>query len=152
SSPIIPSAFSQEPTLLAISQEQLFLRETSRPDIPPLYNECIQLRIAGPLDVLALERSFEDIIRRHETWRTSYVVKSGQALQVVHPAADQVRLPMIDLQGLSRAKQEEEVLRIITDVLERHFNLIDGPLWKARLIRLDDFEHRLYLIAHLSIV
>lgn len=151
SSPIIPSA-SKEATPLAICQEQLFLRETSRPVIPPLYNECIQLRMAGTLNVLALEQSLAEIIRRHEIWRTSYVVKNGQPLQVIHPATDPVRLPMIDLQGLSPTKQEEEVLNIIKDLLERPFNLSDGPLWKARLIKLGHLEHRLYLIAHLSIV
>ena len=62
SSPITPIA-SLEATPLAISQEQLFLRETSRPNIPPLYNECVQLRMAGQLSVVALERSLADIIR-----------------------------------------------------------------------------------------
>jgi len=151
SSPITPIA-SLEATPLAISQEQLFLRETSRPNIPPLYNECVQLRMAGQLSVVALERSLADIIRRHEVWRTSYVVRNGQPLQVIHPAADQLRLPVIDLQGLSRAKQEEEVQRAVGDLLQRPFNLIEGPLLKPVLIKLDDLEHRLYLVAHLSVV
>jgi hypothetical protein len=150
-STIAPTA-SPEPAPLTISQEQLVLRETSRPDIPPLYNECIRLRMLGALNVPALERSLSDVIRRHEIWRTSYVIKNKEVLQFIHPAVHGVELPILDLQGLSSEKQEEEIEGVIGNLVRHPFSLTAGPLLRARLIKLDELEHRLYLIAHLSIV
>jgi len=149
---LITPRCSDEPAPLSLSQEQLLLRETSMPGIPPLYNECITLRMSGPLDVPVLERSLTEIIRRHEIWRTSYETRNGRAVQVVHPAPDEVRLPVTDLRGLPGARQEEEVQQVIGEAVRQPFDLTNGPLLRARLVTLGRFEHRLYLIAHLSIV
>lgn len=143
---------SDEPAPLSLSQEQLLLRESSSPDIPPLYNECITLRMSGPLDVRALERSFAEIIRRHEIWRTSYETRNGQLVQIVHPAATELRLPVIDLRGLPAARQEMKVQQSVGEAVRQRFDLTNGPLLRAKLISLGRFEYRLYLIAHLSIV
>ncbi len=149
---LITPRCSDEPAPLSLSQEQLLLRERSMPGIPPLYNECITLRISGPLDVPVLERSLTEIIRRHEIWRTSYETRNGRAVQVVHPAPEEARLPVTDLRGLPGARQEEEVQQVIGEVVRQPFDLTNGPLLRARLVTLGRFENRLYLIAHLSIV
>lgn len=143
---------SAEPAPLSLSQEQLLLRERSAPDIPPLYNECITLRMSGPLDVRVLERSLAEIIRRHEIWRTSYENRNGRMVQIVHPAPTELRLPLIDLCGLPAARQEMEIQHAIGEAVRRPFDLTNGPLLQARLVTLRPSEHRLYLIAHLSIV
>ena len=143
---------SDEPAPLSLSQEQLLLRERSVPGIRPLYNECITLRMSGPLDVCVLERSLTEIIRRHEIWRTTYEIRNGRSFQIVHPAPEQIRLPVIDLRGLPAARQEEEARQAVGEVVRQPFDLTNGPLLRARLVTLGPFEHRLYLIAHLSIV
>lgn len=150
--PQISPRRGDEPAPLSLSQEQLLLREKSMPDIPPLYNECITLRISGPLDVRVLERSLTEIIRRHEIWRTSYEARDSRMVQIVHPAPTEFRLPVIDLCGLPAAKQEMEVQRDISEAVRQRFDLANGPLLRARLVTLGPSEHRLYLIAHLSIV
>ena len=38
----------------------------------PLYNIPSVLRLTGPLDVAALEQSFNEVVRRHETLRTTF--------------------------------------------------------------------------------
>ena len=148
---ICPSR-GDEPAPLSLSQEQLLLREKSTPDIPALYNECITVRMSGPLDVRVLERSLTEIIRRHEIWRTSYEARDGRMLQIVHPAPTDFPLPVIDLRGLPAAKQEMEVQHHIGEAVRQRFDLTNGPLLRARLVTLGPFEHRLYIIAHLSIV
>ena len=149
---VISPTTSGGPAPLTMSQEQLFLRETSRPGIPSLYNECITLRVRGPLNIAALKQSLSDIIGRHEIWRTTYVIKNEQLLQFIRPAPDPVAVPTIDLRGFSRVRQEEEIERAIGDLVQQPFSLTNGPLLRGRLITLDDLEHRLYLVAHLSIV
>src|SRR2546422_163622 len=63
---------------LSVSQEELYRHELEVAGAPPLYNECVTLRMLGPLDVSALERSFKEIIKRHEAWRTTFETNAGQ--------------------------------------------------------------------------
>jgi hypothetical protein len=142
---------SGEPRPLSLAQEQLW-RRTQAIDIPLLYNETITLRRTGPLDVLALERSLAEIIRRHEIWRTTYDVIDDTPIQVIHPAPSAFRLPIVDLRGLDKEKIEREALRIAAGVAHRPFDLRQGPLLRVTLLRTGDLEYRLSMVAHLSIV
>jgi hypothetical protein len=142
-----------QPAPLAWSQEQLWLRERGTHGIPPLYNECIILRMAEELDVPVLERSFTEVIRRHEIWRTSYQAANGIPLQLVHTPSGEIRLPVIDLRSLpSTARREAEAERIVGEMVRQPFNLKEGPLVRAKMLRIEDVEYRLFLCAHLSIV
>jgi Condensation domain len=140
------------PTPVSLSQEQLLLRERRIQGRPPLYNECIRLKMEGPLDTLVLERSLAEIIQRHEIWRTSYDVKDGKLIQVIHPAPDNVELPVADLKGLPKSEADAEIQRVAGEAVQQPFDLKQGPLLRARIFRTADLEHSLFLSAHLSIV
>jgi len=140
------------PVPLSLSQEQLVLREVNTPGIFPLYNECITVRISEPLDVPALEKSILTIISRHEIWRTSYDLSTGRPLQVIHPAPEQISLNTIDLRSVPAAMQEAAAYEAIAPLVRESFDLQNGPLLRFRLVKLGEFEHKLILIAHLSIV
>ncbi|MGH6958748.1 MAG: condensation domain-containing protein, partial [Caulobacteraceae bacterium] len=43
----------------------------------PLYNEAITIRRSGTFSLDALEDAFNEILRRHEIWRTSIEVAEG---------------------------------------------------------------------------
>jgi amino acid adenylation domain-containing protein len=101
----------------------------------------------GHLDVVALERSFNEIIRRHQAWRTSFPTLDGLPVQAIHPAT-KVSLPVEDLRYLPKAEREAEAVRLATEEARRPFDLAHGPLLRAKLIRLDDSEHRLFLTLH----
>jgi hypothetical protein len=150
--PVIVATDPSEMAPLTISQEQLVLRESKRPDAPPLYNECIQLRMLGALNIPAVEKALSEIIRRHEIWRATYRVSRDQVSQVVHPEADQLEMPLVDLQEFSGEDLEQTIDDLIGSLAGRPFDLAKGPLLRARLIKVSHVEHRLYLIAHLSIV
>jgi surfactin family lipopeptide synthetase A len=136
------------PATVSFSQEQLLLREQRNQGGPLLYNECIRLRMHGPLDVGALNRGLCEIIRRHEIWRTSYDIKNGQLVQVIHAAPENVELPVVDLRGLPLS----ELQRAAGETVQQPFDLKEGPLLRARMFRTADQEHSLFLGAHLSIV
>jgi len=136
---------------LSIAQQELCHRELRVPGIPPLYNECITLHMAGPLNVSALEASFTEVIRRHEAWRTTFETRNGQPVQIIHPAS-QVRLPVLDLRRLPATEREAEAVRRVARDVTRPFDLERGPLLRPTLVTLDDAEHRLFLIAHQMIV
>jgi Condensation domain len=136
---------------LSLVQEQLYFRELEFAGNPPLYNECVTVRMLGALDPDVLERSFNEIVRRHEVWRTSFETKAGQPVQIVHPDG-KVRFSRIDLRGLSEAERETEAVRLVSEDVRRPFQLDKGSLLRPTLVRMSDEEHRLFLAVHQIIV
>ncbi len=147
----ITQRLPNEPTPLSFAQEQLWYREQID-GIPPLYNEAITLQRTGTLDIPALESSLAEIFRRHEIWRTTYRNTNGIPVQVVHPPPCSFRLEIVDLRAVDEAKVEPEILRLTTAETRRRFDLEQGPLIRAMLLRPNQEEYRLFLVAHLSIV
>jgi len=141
---------------LSIAQEELWRREVSTPgipplDIPPLYNECVTLRMMGSLDTFALERSLAEIIRRHEIWRTTFETRAGQPMQVVHPGGP-IRFSAIDLREFQKSEREPEAVRRISLDARRPFDLQKETALRPTLVRMDETEHWLVLIAHLIVL
>src|SRR5262249_48613002 len=117
-----------QPSPLSLSQEQLVLRERSLQGDPAPYNECITLKMLGPVNVSVLEQSLAEVVRRHEIWRTTYDLSNGQLVQIVHSPGD-LRLPIIeqDLRGLARHEQDAEIQREVGAMVRRPFDLRQGP-------------------------
>ncbi|MBZ5679772.1 MAG: amino acid adenylation domain-containing protein [Acidobacteriia bacterium] len=131
---------------LTFSQQQLWLHAQLAPGTP-VYNEPFTVHRTGPLDVEVLEKSFTEIIRRHEAWRTSFSTVDGEPVQVVHPPFA-VTLPVADLRNLAGREREAEALRLATEDARKPFDLSKAPLFRARLIRLAHEEFRLAITAH----
>src|SRR6266478_7949627 len=139
------------PVPLSLVQEQLYFRDLEFAGNAPLYNECVTVRMLGPLDSDVLERSFNEIIRRHEVWRTSFETKAGQPVQIVHPHRP-MQFSRIDLRGLSEAERETEVIRLLSEDVRRPFQLNTGPLLRPTLVRMSEEDHRLFLVVHQIVV
>jgi len=131
---------------LTSSQQQLWLHAQLAPHTA-VYNEPFTVHRRGPLDVTILQRSFTEIIRRHEAWRTNFPTVDGQPVQVVNPPFE-VSLAVEDLRNLPVAERKEEALRLATQDACRPFDLAHGPLFRARVIRLGEEEFRLAITAH----
>jgi hypothetical protein len=111
------------------------------------YNVPASLAFDGPLDVAALQRSLGEIVRRHETLRTIVVAGSDGPRQVVAPAGD-FTLPVVDLSNAPPATREAEVLRLAGEETLQPFDLGQGPLFRATLLRVSPERHVLFLSAH----
>jgi surfactin family lipopeptide synthetase A len=112
-----------------------------------LFNETITIHRRGSLDVAALEKSLDEILRRHQAWRTTFRLVDGQPRQIVRAPAKS-SLAMFDLRSLPKAEQEREALRLGTDDVREPFDLANGPLVRTKLVRLSDVEWRLLLTVH----
>ena len=134
------------PVPLSYGQQLLWLHAQLAPELP-VYNEPITVHRRGPLDVAALERALHEILRRHEAWRTTFPAEGGEPVQAVQ-TAPAVALPVVDLRGLPAERIEPEALRLATEDARRPFDLAQGPLLRALLVRLADDEHRLFLTLH----
>ncbi|RPJ85530.1 MAG: amino acid adenylation domain-containing protein, partial [Acidobacteria bacterium] len=135
-----------DPPPLSYAQQILWLHSQLVPDVP-LYNEPITLQRKAPLDVRVLERSLEEIIRRHEAWRTTFAVRDGEPVQIVNPPW-RVELPVVDLRGVPRGGREAEATRVATEDARRMFDLARGPLLRGIVVTLDDWDHRIFFTLH----
>jgi amino acid adenylation domain-containing protein len=133
---------------LSLAQEQVWLHGQMAPPEVPVYNETLTIRRSGPLNVVALERTFAEIIRRHEIWRTTFELSEGQPVQVVHPAEAGFRLPLVDLRDIPELEREREAVRIARGAARAPFDLKEGPLLRAVLVKLSECDHRLFLTFH----
>jgi amino acid adenylation domain-containing protein len=127
-------------------QRQVWLHAAMAPDLP-LYNEAITIHRRGSFDIAVLEESLNEIMRRHEIWRTSIQEVDGDIVQVVHPQLT-VRLPLIDLTALPDAEREREALRIATEAAQQPIDLAQAPLFRAIVVKTAGDHHRLYLTLH----
>ncbi len=108
---------------------------------------CASVRLPEDLDIAVFEQSFYEIIKRHEAWRTSFPMIDGQPVQRVHPAQP-ISLPVIDLRPFPAASRESEASKLVEIESQKPFILADGPLLRAKLIRLADDDYRFFLILH----
>jgi hypothetical protein len=150
--PAEPKRRAPGPVPLSLAQEQVWRLDQVAGKLAPLYNESITLRRHGPCDAVALEKAFAEIIRRHEIWRTTFELRDGQPVQMVHPAPANFRLPTTDLRKLPEGEREPAALAAGAQDARLAFDLSRGPLLRVRLVTLDDDEHKVFLTAHQSIV
>lgn len=131
---------------LSFSQQQLWLLVQSLPN-PSIYNECVTLYLPGVLDVSILEQSLNEIIRRHEAWRTSFPLIDGQPMQMLYPKLS-LPISLVDLRELREDERESAAVQVAIEETRRPFDLANGPLLRATLVRLGEQEQRLYLSLH----
>ena len=81
-SPAIPRRPDAAFAPLSYAQEQVWLHAQMAGDVP-IYNEPISIHRKGILDIPILERCLEEMVRRHEIWRTTFDIVDGQPVQIV---------------------------------------------------------------------
>ncbi|MDI1433382.1 non-ribosomal peptide synthetase [Polyangium sorediatum] len=116
------------------------------------YNMPSAIRLRGALDVEALSRSLSEIVRRHESLRTTFAVQGDDARQVIHDPVP-VALPVIDLRDLPPEQQESAARRVVQEEAGRHFDLSCDPMVRAALVALGEpcapaRDHLLLLTMH----
>ncbi len=131
---------------LSFAQQRLWFLAQLEPDTP-YYNIFLAYRLLGHVDVPALEKSLDEIIRRHEVLRTAFVMQGGVPLQVITPEPV-CELTILDLQGLTESERETEAKRLATDAAQQPFDLTLGPLLRVTLICLDSAAHMLLIGMH----
>src|SRR5438874_8157624 len=131
---------------LSFAQERLWFMEQLLPGTAQ-FNLHTALRLAVPINVAVLKRSLNEIARRHETLRTSFVVVDEQPVQIVAPGVS-LALPVIDLRYLPPAEREKEAARLANDEAQRAFDLTRGPLVRTTLMQLAEQEYVFLLTMH----
>ena len=131
---------------LSFAQERLWFLDQYEPG-KPFYNICQGLRLSGRLDIEALERSINEIIRRHEVLRTTFSMVADEPVQIIAQPVNR-SLARVDLSDRPVNEREEEARRIVGEEARRPFDLARGPLLRTTLVRLAEDDHVLLLTMH----
>ena len=136
-----------QPLPLSFAQQRLwFIDQLTQGSAQ--YNMPVALKLEGELHIEVLHEAFSEIVRRHEVLRTVYVTSAkGEASQRILPV-DELPLARFDLSGLTREKQETEVLRLADADAVMPYRLDRDLMVRASLITLDPKTHVLLFNMH----
>ena len=116
----------------------------------PFFNILYALRVTSVVDVAVLERSINEIVRRHEILRTTFAVVDGRHMQVIAPQLT-VALAFDDLSAAPETDKAAAGQQLFQEDALHTFDLAQGPLFRARLVRLAEREHLLLITTHQTI-
>jgi amino acid adenylation domain-containing protein/non-ribosomal peptide synthase protein (TIGR01720 family)/FkbM family methyltransferase len=131
---------------LSFAQQRLWFLQQLEPE-STFYNIPLAIRFEGHLDVEALERSFGELVRRHESVRMTFQSRDGRPVQVPLPISA-LSLVVVELQHLPEEAREAEARRLSREEAGRPFELAHGPLLRASLLRLGERKHVVLLTMH----
>jgi amino acid adenylation domain-containing protein len=117
---------------LSFAQERLWFLDQLEPGTS-VYNIPMALRIKGRLDREALKQSLNEIVRRHETLRTTFKTIAGLGVQMIAPRW-QGELSIVDLRASKEDRREEEAKRLVEEEVQKPFDLTQGPLLRASVL------------------
>ncbi len=143
---IMPARIKSEPVVLSYAQQHLWIVDQMQPG-NPAYNVPVVFKIKGELDIQCLEKSFNEVIKRHEVLRTSFTTKDNQPYQVIHPEL-QIKIDQVDLAGFSSEVKEIKYQSDISSEIIKSFKLSQLPLIRVTLYKLDQRDCKLLLNVH----
>jgi amino acid adenylation domain-containing protein len=127
----------------SFAQQRLWLVSRFQPK-SSAYNLSGAFSLRGALDVGALQRSLDEIVRRHEILRTTFALLDGQPGQIV--ALDQpAPLTVVDFRGRPGTIEAE---RLLGSEADRPFDLERGPLFRTVLLQISSEEHVFLYVMH----
>jgi natural product biosynthesis luciferase-like monooxygenase protein/amino acid adenylation domain-containing protein len=131
---------------LSYAQQRMWFLQQMEPR-SVAYNVPFALRLDGGLNRKALEKSLNEIIRRHEVLRTRFVTMGGDPVQVILREL-QVGMEEIDLRNGALQERETEAWRLVEEELSRPFDLAHAPLLRVKLLQMDETDHVLLIVMH----
>ena len=131
---------------MSFAQQRLWFLDQLEPGTAA-YNLFTGYRLSGPLDLMALQKSLSEILRRHEVLRTNFAMIEGRPVQILNPPRT-LELPLVDLTELSKHERETQLLKLANEEAQRSFDLARGPMLRATVVKLAPQEHVSLLTVH----
>ncbi|WP_425270387.1 amino acid adenylation domain-containing protein, partial [Gordonia alkanivorans] len=123
---------------LSFAQQRIWFINQLEPEAPT-YNISVGVRLAGRLDVTALEAAVHDVVTRHEVLRTTFPAIDGEPFQLIHPADSPAAEP-----DWAIASGEEDLVTAAGS----GFDVAAAPPFRVRLLKVADNEHILLAVLH----
>ncbi|MBW4497711.1 MAG: amino acid adenylation domain-containing protein [Oscillatoria princeps RMCB-10] len=132
---------------LSFAQARLWFLDQLQPN-SSLYNIPLALRLSGQLNIAALQSSINEIIQRHEAFRTNFTTgEEGQPVQIIASTLN-LKLLVVDLLHLPESSREIEAQQLANEEGNRPFNLEQEPLLRGTVLQLGETEYVLLLTMH----
>lgn len=125
---------------LSFAEQRMLVLEQLAPG--PVMHVQLSLRLDGPLDREVLRRSLDHVVERHPSLRTVFPLADGRPSAVVLPNRS---LPVeeADLTG-----SDQRLVGLAAELQGRRFDVSEGPLVRAMLVRLGADRHHLLVVTH----
>ncbi len=105
------------------------------------------VRMRGPLDHNALVESLSELVQRHDSLRTTFPAHDGNVVRNTAPFM-RLKVPVSDLAEVPEAKREAVAKALIERDAKTPFDLEQGPMFRARLVKISELDHILLLTMH----
>ncbi len=143
---VIPCHTQHSPAPLSFAQQRLWFLQQLEPQ-SSTYNEFACIHLEGVLNLAALEKSFNEIVKRHEALRTNFQTREGQAVTIISPVKP-LYLPLLDISELPVNQREAQVKQLALAEAQQPFDLNNGLLLRVKILLLSKEEHLLLVTIH----
>ncbi len=144
--PITKTSFNGRAPM-SFGQQRLWFLEQLQPG-NSAYNMSWALRIRGGLQAEALEKSLNEVVKRHDVLRTTFAFEDGRPVQVIAPSL-WVPIAHVGFETPSFPNGEDDGLaRILQEEARRPFDFNEGPLLRASLFRIDARQFVFFFAIH----
>ncbi len=131
---------------LSYAQQRLWFLDQLIPG-NPAYAFCNIVRMIGKLDVASLEKSFQEIVNRHENLRTSFVLEGEKPEQHIRDHL-KIDFPVIRLDNLPEQEREAALQKCAAEEARKPFDMATGPMFRVSLAVISDTQHAVLLTMH----
>jgi amino acid adenylation domain-containing protein len=128
-------------------QRRLWFLAQLEPESHAAYHVRAVIEIDGPLDLLAFQQAFNDVVACHESLRSGIALVDAEPSQIIVPESA-VAVPVIDCAGMPGPRQQEELESVIRHEAVRRFELDAPPLVRLTLLRMSAQHHVLVVVMH----
>ncbi|WP_348825753.1 condensation domain-containing protein, partial [Flavobacterium aestuarii] len=109
------------------------------------YNLSYSIKFSGVLILEALEHAVNNLVLRHESLRASFSL-DGTFMNIYKE--HKIEITHNDISLLNASEKEQEKEKIIDEEVNSLFDLVNGPLFKVKLIKIEDSENILIITHH----
>ncbi len=131
---------------MSFAQRRLWLIDRLTPG-SSAYNVRHAVRFRGPLDVVGLQQSIDAAVNRHEILRTYFGLLDDEPMQFIAPSGS-AALHFVDVSSLPVEERESRAREVVAEEAATGFDLENGPLFRALLVRLGAAEHVFLTVMH----
>ena len=113
----------------------------------PYYNIPMAVRLKGPFRYDILEKTINEIIKRHEILRTTFASIDGEPVQVISEPYE-LDIPVIEVSGSTKNEIEDKIYELARIEARKPFNLKELPLIRLTVLRIGEKDNVLLLTMH----
>ncbi|MVF12546.1 amino acid adenylation domain-containing protein [Ketobacter sp. MCCC 1A13808] len=135
-----------KPQPLSYAQQRLWFLDQLDPG-STAYNMPGAFRLEGDLQLDALIRSLQEIVRRHGVLRTRFIAVDDEPAQIIE-TAENWQPKLVDLSQLTEAQQQVAARQTVDALYSHVFNLETGPLFNIEILKFSDQQHLLTVNMH----